>query len=622
LLLLRVGTVVCRLLVRPSAGRKVGINRINVSGSVAATNNLFRLLCPMRQVITFINARSPWVWLGIGLAAVFVRGLFIDVMDVDASQYASISMEMLQNGSWLQVQHRGADYLDKPPLLFWLSTASFALFGVSNWAYKLPSLLAALAGVWGLYRFTLLYYSPKTARQAAFILASSLGLIIICNDVRTDTLLLGATTCAIWQLAEYLQHPRWRYLFGAFIFIGLAMLAKGPIGLVVPGFAVGAHLLLSRQWRAIFKWQWLVGLVVTALVLAPMCWGLWQQFDLHPEKLVNGRTGVSGLYFFFWEQSFGRVTGENVWRNDASAFYFLHVYLWAFLPWCLLLPGGLYNRLLGKWSIRPQHQVAVDTQIAKSPMEIYTIGAFVLTFLALSTSQYKLPHYIFVTLPWAAVLVASHLNTADNSSAVKRWQWIALYVAVASGLAIAFLLPIYVFPTGNIAVWGILLSATIGLVFKIIKNPFPADTDLLVQRGVWAAIIIGFVLNFHFYPNLLPYQSAKSLARFAKENDIPASKIAFFHRGSHALDFYNGDILEDFEAHAAVREHAKKSGTFWLHVDEAGKGELELAGVRFEVLKTFHSFQVALLKPAFLDPSRRDKVLDAIYLLKIPAEQE
>lgn len=564
----------------------------------------------MQRLSTFLHVRSPWFWLGLGLLAVLIRGLFIDVMDVDAAQYASISMEMLHNGSWLQVQHRGADYLDKPPLLFWLSAASFAVMGVSNWAYKLPSLLGALAGVWAVYRFSLLFYGQKTARQAAFLLASALGLIIICNDVRTDTLLLGATTCAIWLLAEYLQSNRWRYLLGGFFCIGLAMLAKGPIGLVVPGFAVGTHLLLNGRWRDIFRWQWLAGLAVTALVLAPMCWGLWQQFDLHPEKAINGRTGVSGLYFFFWEQSFGRVTGENVWRNDTSAFYFLHVYLWAFLPWCLLLPGGLLTRIRQAWQQRQE----------TSRQETYSLGAFVLSFVALSMSQYKLPHYIFITLPWAAVLVAQNLHRMETVARRRRWQWTGLYIAVAIGLILAFLLPGFVFPTANVLVWGVLLGATGALVFRLVKNPVPGDSDVLVQRGIWAAVIIGFVLNFHFYPHLLPFQVAKSVAQYAKDKGIPPAKMAYFHCGSHALDFYNGDYLEDYESHALMREEARRNGAFWVQADEAGKGELEIAGVPFAVENTFHHFQVALLKPAFLNPARRASTLETVYLLKILPE--
>lgn len=586
---------------------------------------LFRLLRFMQRFFSLFDFRSPWFWLGIGLAAILIRGLFIDVMDIDAAQYASISMEMLQNGSWLQVQHLGIDYLDKPPLLFWLSASSFSVFGISNWAYKLPSLLGAFAGVWAVYRFCQLFYSHKTARQAAFMLASALGLIVICNDVRTDTLLLGTSTCAIWQLAAYLQHGRWRYLLGGFFFIGLSMLAKGPIGLVVAAFGIGTHLLLGGQWRSIFKWQWLAGLLVTAAVLAPMCWGLWQQFDLHPEKVVNGRSGVSGLYFFFWEQSFGRVTGENVWRNDASAFYFLHVYLWAFLPWCLLLPGAIYGRFVetfGRFFTSRKFKSSEPiTTFEKSKtsrkVEHISLGAFVLTFIALSMSQYKLPHYIFITLPWAAVLVATALNVAETKTQHLRWPWIGLYIAMTIGLVIALLIPAFVFPTGNIFLWGLLLVALGGLLLRIVKNPFPADADILVQRGVWASIVIGLVVNFYFYPNLLPYQSSKPEAKFARENNIPASKMAYFRRSSHALDFYNRDILEGFSDPGLVQEQADTNGEFWLRADEAGKGELELSGVNFEVLRRFQHFKVAQLRAPFLDPAQRESSLDTIYLLKI-----
>jgi 4-amino-4-deoxy-L-arabinose transferase-like glycosyltransferase len=105
-------------------------------------------------------------WLLIALSIIYVKGLFIDVMEVDAAQYAAISLEMLKNGHWLQVMHRGGDYLDKPPLLFWLSALSFKVFGVSNFAYKLPSFLAALLSVYAVFRLSLLYYSSLRMMSA------------------------------------------------------------------------------------------------------------------------------------------------------------------------------------------------------------------------------------------------------------------------------------------------------------------------------------------------------------------------------------------------------------------------------------------------------------------------
>lgn len=560
--------------------------------------------------------RSPWFWLGLGLAAVYLRGLFLDVMDVDASQYASISMEMLQNGhlkAWLQVQHRGADYLDKPPLLFWLSAASFHLFGMSNWAYKLPSFLAAMAGIWATYRFSLLFYGKKPAIQAAFILASCMGLLVICNDVRTDTLLLGFSACAVWQLAEYLAFKRWLNLCAGFFFIGLAMLAKGPIGLVMPALALGVHLLIRRDWRGIFQWQWLPGLLVTAIVLAPMCWGLWQQFDLHPEKLVNEKHGVSGLRFFFWEQSFGRITGENVWKNDTSGFYFVHVYLWAFLPWCLLLPGALWSGvrrgLNGIGSVVGTN-ASKDSRKAPTP-EFYAIGGFILTFIALSQSQYKLPHYIFITLPWAAVLVASAWNRAN------KLLWGILYLSGILALAIAFVVLFFVFTDENWWTAGITVLATVFLMWKVFQNPFPEDLEVLVQRGTAFALIFGFVLNFHFYPSLLPYQSTPQAGRFIHEKGIPPEKVYFFNSGSHALDFYNGDILQNLDSIEKVSAEAQKQGSIWLFTTIDGKTMLEEAGIPLEETQRFKHFQVALLKPAFLNPATREQSLGEYYLLEI-----
>ncbi len=552
--------------------------------------------------------RNPWLWLGFGLLIVVIRGLFLDVMDVDAAQYASIAMEMGQRNTWLQVLHRGADYLDKPPLLFWTSAASMRLFGMHNWAYKIPSLLGALVGVYAVYRFAKLFYNTQTARHAAFILASSVGVLVICNDVRTDTLLLGMTACAVWQLAAYVQANRWINLLGAALFVGLAMLAKGPIGLVLPAFAVGTHLLLRRDWRRLFHWPWLVGLGVAALVLAPMAWGLYQQYDLHPEKIVNGRSGVSGLWFFFWEQSFGRITGGNVWKNDTSPAYFLHVYLWAFLPWPLLLLASLRQRL--REVIRQKFHLQDDT-------EAYSLGAFLLTFIALSWSQYKLPHYIFITLPWAAVLVARWLNQPLPKPARRRWM-IAQYLVLAIVALAAFLLAGCVFPTWNPVVWGPLLSIFVWLAIRIFDSPFPENAaDALVQRSVLALLGAAFVLNFHFYPQLLPFQSTSTAAHWVQQNGIPADRLAFFNRHGHALDFYSGHILPEMMSAEQIQSWTAANGALWVYTDQFGRDHLARAGLRYTEAASFPHFQVALLRIAFLNPATRPQTLNPVYILKI-----
>ena len=112
---------------------------------------------------------------------------------------------------------------------------------------------------------------------------------------------MGMSATSVWMLAEYQLKKKYSFLIGTGIFVGLAMLAKGPIGLILPGAALASHLLLSNHWRDVFRWEWLLIPLVIALTLTPMCIGLYHQFDLHPEKVVNGKEGVSGLYFYFWE---------------------------------------------------------------------------------------------------------------------------------------------------------------------------------------------------------------------------------------------------------------------------------------------------------------------------------
>lgn len=113
-------------------------------------------------------------------------------MEVDAAQYAMISMEMSFTKSFLHVFENGKDYLDKPPFLFWVSAVSYLIFGISNFAYKLPSVLFAILGLYSTYKFSRLYYTKETSQLAALILGTTQALFLITNDVRTDTILMSS----------------------------------------------------------------------------------------------------------------------------------------------------------------------------------------------------------------------------------------------------------------------------------------------------------------------------------------------------------------------------------------------------------------------------------------------
>ncbi|MEK7200310.1 MAG: glycosyltransferase family 39 protein, partial [Bacteroidota bacterium] len=112
------------------------------------------------------NRLFYFVLLVCGLTAL-LGVMMIPLMDIDASQYASISREMLDNNSYLQLFDLGHDYLDKPPMLFWLSAISMKLLGVYDWSYRLPSFLFAMLAVYATYQFALLFYRKEIAQLSA-----------------------------------------------------------------------------------------------------------------------------------------------------------------------------------------------------------------------------------------------------------------------------------------------------------------------------------------------------------------------------------------------------------------------------------------------------------------------
>lgn len=525
----------------------------------------------------------------LALAAVYIAGLQVDVMDVDASQYASISLEMLQGGEYLQVKHLGQDYLDKPPLLFWTSTLAFKLFGVHNWSYKLFSLLFSLLAVYSTYRFARLYYTQQVALWSALMLATCQALFLINNDVRTDTMLVGAVMFAVWQLAQHLQTGKWLNLLGCAVGLALAMLAKGPIGLMVPVLAFGSDWIFKRQWRHFFKWQWLVVVALVGLLLAPMLVGLYQQH------------GSFGPYFYFWAQSFGRLTGDNPFINSGmgkqpwSPLFFVHTFLWSFLPWSVLALGGVWLGLKGFFKNK--------FRVPKGE-EAITLWGFILPFIALSFSDYKLPHYIYVLFPFAAIMAARFADKVYNSVVVL---WLHRLLAVLL-LVFALALGVWAFPVHQVWVW--VVFGAIG----VIAVYFKAQKAQWLTACLFAIVAANWMLNTSTYPQLLQYQSTSMAGRDLATINPPQALA--LHAHGHALGYYAGRLLPYYEA---VPDNLT-SGTY-LYTNQQGLDALLQSNYQMEVVKFYPHYKVTALTWPFINPDTRATKLQDRYLVRVLGEK-
>ncbi len=540
-----------------------------------------------------ISNKAAW-YVILSCCIVYIIGLFIPLMEIDAAQYASISREMLDNKSLLQIYDLGTDYLDKPPMLFWLSALSMKIFGIHGWSYRLPSLLFSLLAIYATYRLALIFYKKEIATLSALVLAACQAMFLINHDVRTDTMLMGWVALSIWQLAAWYEYKKWKYFFVAFIAVAGGMMTKGPIALMVPVFAFAPHFILRREWKQFFRWEYIAGLIIIGILLLPMSIGLYQQYDLHPGKIIHGVPIKSGLRFYYWTQSFGRITGESEWHENGSIFFLLQNMLWSFLPWIIYFLLALF------FSIKKIFQQKFFLQ---SSQEFITSGGFILTYLALGSSQAQLPHYIFVAFPLAAIVTGNFLYQLLETNHFLKFKkpllmfqvfvYVLLWISIIMILAVVF---------ESVSIYTAIAC------FLVCLGMFPvlfADKDSyykILEASFYTIIGLNLFLNISFYPALLKYQAGNTAADYINEHQLPKNNIFIYGMfEGRTLDFYGNHIFQ----HKNDKKEFLASDIIMTPIDSVNS--IKKDWPQMKVLFTGPDFHVTRLTFQFLNPLERDK---------------
>jgi len=526
---------------------------------------------------------------------VYLIGIFrIPLMEVDSSGYAAISHEMFTSKEFLEVKNYGQNYLDKPPFLFWSSCVSFFIFGVTDWAYRIPSFLFTLLGLYSTYRLARLFYGERKAWFALLIQVSCLASYLISHDVRTDTILLNAVIFAVWQFMEHFTGTRRLYnLLLGFLGIGIAMLEKGPIGFIVPAFAILTWIYFQRNWIQLVHPKWLLGLLVTAILLIPMCIGLYHQH------------GWEGIRFYFWTQSFGRITGENSWRNDTDPFFFLHTFLWSFIPWSFLALIALFSRIIQTCRQRLQ----MDANAVTPAM------VFVLTLVGMSFSNYKLPHYIYVVFPFASLVTADwSIDFLTRQKPFSKILYISHYVyfglLIIAGISMVYL----VFPEHHRDLILITIIALLLVAILVISQQNRFTRFMIAGAGV--TCVVNLILNLFFYPQLLQFQSGKPAANFLERTHANPESVFMMNVIPNSILFYGKHKFPTIHVNQ-VDSLVKRYHKIWIYTNENGLESLDLDGQKIAFRQPFVHFPVTMLNMKFLNPATRAEVIKYRYLVRI-----
>lgn len=542
-------------------------------------------------------------------------GLFFPkLMDTDAPEYAGVAMHMYQEGRWTEMINRsysdGApfDYLEKPHMLYWSALPGYALFGIHDYAYRLVSVLLTFAAAFALSRVTGMLYHKTAGAMAAIMFVTAQAILLANHDVRTDSLLTSFCVLAVWQMLSYILKQKWWYLIYAGFFLACAVATKGMIAVLVCGCAILFYLLGKRDWKTIFDWKWLLLLAAFFICLSPVLYFYYIQFDLHPEKLINGRYGVSGVKHLLWSQSFERLSGTGDFTRESPEFiFFFHTLLWALLPWSILCYGGVAMRLKELWTTKGRSFFTKE--------QLSFTGVWVM-FLMMSFSRIKLPHYINVLFPLMCMFTAGYLYRLFEEGKERVLVGYKRFQQLLSGLLIAGALLLNGWAFAVQSYWIIIATILLGLTAWVYYRKL--RPDLLEQVWIPAAIVmllVNFLLNTNFYPQLGQYQGGSAMAEKIMDKKYDRSDIYLYGYVCRSFDFYLGRWSPMLDNHA-ILDKEKEGGDVLLFVDRNNLNRLS-ASFRYTILETAPDFHITALDINFLNPATRQSSYDSVYLVKV-----
>jgi 4-amino-4-deoxy-L-arabinose transferase-like glycosyltransferase len=305
------------------------------------------------------------------------------------AKQAEIARQVWVRHDWITPFYNGEIYFDKPILLHWLIRLGFSIFGLGEWAVRLPSAFAATGLVLSTWLFTAQFTSFRTAFLAATMLAANPATFTLGRTGQHDMLLVFFMTAGLycWYLG-YRTGRREAYL-GYFGLTALAVMSKGPLGAVLSGLTIALFVFWVGQWRE--QWAtipWKGGLLIFSGITLP-----WYILVL----VVNGQEFA---YNFFVYNNITRFVEVN--QNQAGPwYYYIPIVLVGFFPWIAL---GPVKGLQMVW--RSVHSSNWRRKSRQEQLPLFLLIWFFSVLLFMSVAATKLPWYVYPGFPALAILCA------------------------------------------------------------------------------------------------------------------------------------------------------------------------------------------------------------------------
>lgn len=485
-------------------------------------------------------------------AFLFFYGLgSFGLLGADEPRYAQIGAEMLARHDLIVPTLNGTPWLEKPALLYWAEMLSYTIFGVSDWAARVPVAAMTTAMVFAIYFFVRRFLAGWQL-DAALIAASMAAMIGFGRAASTDMPLTACFTVAMlaWY-AWYLDRRRRGWLLVFCASSALGMLAKGPVAPFLAGLTVVVFVAVNRAvsyresavrpetrfFDVVWRTLWWPGILLFLVIALP--WYIAVQIK-------------TGDFFrvFILEHNLARF-GTNLYRHKQPFWYYVPVVLLGTMPWMAMFIASLVKRGVTIVS-RDGGEAGGRT------LKLFLLTWFVIPVVFFSLSQSKLPGYVLPSIPAAAILVVVYLAARDNG---RVPTWMALLHALLCGAIVAgvVLSPHFlarVRPNST----AVAIAVVVGLAIFVMVAVAIIARGVRIAHAVTlipVALCVGFIAKVAA-PTLDATQSARPVANAISNLGYPDRSPVLvyqakreteyglpFYRHSEAIHYDGGPLVSE-----------------------------------------------------------------------------
>ena len=479
----------------------------------------------------------------------------VPLFDVDEGAFSEATREMFAKGDFISTYLNGAPRYDKPILIYWLQVLSITLFGINEFAFRLPSAVASTIWVYVIYLFVKSMRDKKSAFISAIITATSLQVTIIAKAAIADALLNLFVTSSMFSIYFFYRRREKKYIYITFALVGLGFLTKGPVAVLIPLAVSLIFFIIKGNLKTWLKASFnIIGIMI--FILFAMPWYVAQYFK-------EGNAFIEG---FFLKHNLDRFSGPFE-GHSGSLLYYFPVVILGVLP---------YTSILIKTFTKIKN-------IFKDDLELYLFIWFLSVFVFFSFSGTKLPHYVvygypaifmltsfyfaelksrfFVFLPQVLLFLTlllipeiisialPHINDLFVKAALENYEdyfsvfyrvffivaiIVAIYFIIENRICYSFKILLF----GTISVFGI-SSFIIPVAGSILQEPIK-EAALIAKKNNYNVVMWG--LNA---PSFSVYRESIVERRQPKAGEIVLTKSTYLSKleGFEILYRKNGIVL-------------------------------------------------------------------------------